>query len=60
MKEIPSLKTLNFINSNSTIVSILDQSFLDLTSLNSSGLFFSTFKTEDYGSFMIDNGDILE
>ena len=60
MKEIPTLKGFNFINSNAAIMSILDESFLDLTSLNSSGLFFSTFKTEDYDSFMMDNGDYLQ
>ena len=57
MKELPNLKPLNFINSGDLIHTIMEEDYVDLSSLNSSGLHFSTFKTSDFLSSMIDNGE---
>lgn len=58
MNKKPNLKPLKFHNSHLTIAAILNSSIIDLTSLNSSGLYFSTFRTEDFIPHTFDN-DII-
>lgn len=58
MKEFPRVKNLCFINDPSLIESILFQDFISISSLtseHSSMLNFSTFRSEDFADFGIED-----